>query len=139
MASGIFLSSIEDINRGNIDPDTDTFKFLLVDASYTPNLTTHMKRSDITGEVVGTGYTAGGTTVTCTVSKNTGASQVDLTFSNPTWPNSTISARRGIIYKSRGGAASADELVTAVDFNGVISSTAAAFTVTLTSPLRYQL
>lgn len=139
MASLVYLSAIEDLNRGSIDPDTDVFKMLLVDGSYTPSQTTHTKRSDITGEVVGTGYTAGGQTITCTVTKNTGANQIDLTFSNPTWANSTISARRGIIYKSRGGAASADELVAAVDFNAVISSTAAAFVVTLTSPLRFQL
>jgi hypothetical protein len=52
--------SIDDLARNNIDFDTDTFKAMLVTSSYTPNKDTHDKRDDVTNEVAGTGYTAGG-------------------------------------------------------------------------------
>ena len=60
MASLIFNSALRDEAIGSIDFDTDTFKVMLVTAAYVENKDTHTKRSDITNEVVGTGYTAGG-------------------------------------------------------------------------------
>lgn len=67
MASLIYNSAIDDMAKGAIDFDTDTFKVLLVTSSYSPNKDTHTKRSDVTNEVSGTGYTAGGATSACTV------------------------------------------------------------------------
>ena len=115
--------------RGAIDFDTDTFKTLLVTSSYTPNKDTHDKRADVTNEVTGTGYTAGGVTTACTVTKDTANDKVTLVFAAATWSSSTITARAAVIYKSRGGASSADELVAYVDFNGDVSSSSSTFTV----------
>jgi len=67
MASLIYNSVLNDIARSNVDFDTDTFKTMLTTSAYTENKDTHAKRSDVTSEVVGTGYTAGGTTVAVTV------------------------------------------------------------------------
>jgi len=51
-------------NNGNaIDLDTDTIKVMIVTNSYAPSLA-HAFKSDITNEVSGTNYTAGGTTIT---------------------------------------------------------------------------
>jgi len=138
MASLIYDSCLEDEARGAIDYDTDTFKMMLVAAAYTPNKGTHLKRSDVTNEVSGTGYTTGGAVVTMTINKDTTNHRLDITPSNPSWPSSTLTGRAGVIYKSRGGAASADELVGYVDFGADVSSTAATFSVTLTSPYRKQ-
>lgn len=138
MASLIYDSFFDDVNRGNIVPSVDTFKEMLVTSTYTPNKGTHTKRSDVTNEVVGTGYTAGGTTVTATVSVDTTNHRADVTFSNPSWASSTITAHAGVIYKSRGGASSADNLVAYVDFLADIASSGATFQVTHTSPLRVQ-
>ena len=96
------------------------------------------KRSDVTNEVTGTGYTAGGTTVTATVTRDNATDRVDITFANPSWASSTITARGVVIYKSRGGAATADELVCYGDFGANVSSTNGTFTVNFTSPLRFQ-
>lgn len=139
MASLVFTSMLEDWARGAIDFDTDSFKGMLCTATYSPNKDTHTKRSDVTNEVAnGNGYTTGGATVTCTVAKNTSTDQVTLTFSNPSWPTATFTARYMVIYKSRGGASSADELVAVVDFTSDVTSTGGTFAVTISSPITLQ-
>lgn len=129
MASLIYNSCIDDMARGAIDFDTDTFKVMLVTSTYTANKDTDTKRSNVTNEVVGTGYTSGGVTSACTVTKDTANDKVTLSFAAVSWATSTITARAAVIYKSRGGASSADELVAYVDFGGNVSSTAATFSL----------
>jgi hypothetical protein len=129
MASFIYNSCLEDFVSGDIDFSADTFKLMLVTSSYTANKDTHLKRSSVTNEVSGTGYTAGGATTACTVAKNTTDDRVTLTFASVSFSTATITARAGVIYKSRGGADTADELVAYVDFGGDVTSTAANFTV----------
>lgn len=129
MASLIYNSAVDDMARGAIDFDTDTFKVMLVTSAYTPNKDTDLKRSAVTNEASGTGYTAGGVTTTCTVTKVTATDRVTLAFAAATWPSSTITARGAVIYKSRGGASSADELICYVDFGADVSSSAATFSL----------
>jgi hypothetical protein len=138
MASFIYNSCIDDLAKGSIDFDTDTFKVMLVTSSYSADKDAHLKRSAVTNEVTGTGYTAGGQTTTATVTKDTANDRVDIAFANVTWATSTITARAAVIYKSRGGASSADELVAYVDFNSDTVSAGGNFTVTFSSPLRFQ-
>jgi len=128
MASFIYTSAVDDSARGAIDFDTDTFKVLLVTSSYTASKSTHTKRSDITGETTGTGYTAGGATSACTVTKDTSNSKVTLGFAAVSWPTSTITAAGAVIYKST-GTASADPLVAYIDFGGNISSSGGTFNI----------
>jgi hypothetical protein len=129
MASFIYCSFLDDVFRGAIDLDTDTFKFMLVTSSYAPDQAVHDRRNDVTNEVTGTGYTAGGATCTLTVTKDTTNKKQILTVGSVNWPTSTITARRGILYKSRGGASSADELVLVNDFEANIVTTAQTFVV----------
>ena len=138
MASLLYNSFVDDLARGAIDADADTFKVMLVTSTYTPNKDTHTKRSDVSNEVTGTGYTAGGTASAATITKNTATDQVTIAFASVNWPTSTITARAAVIYKSRGGASSADELVAYVDFLSDITSTADTFTVTFSSPITFQ-
>lgn len=129
MASLIYNSAVDDMARGAIDFDTDTFKVMLVTSTYVPDKDTHLKRSSVTNEVTGTGYTAGGVTCACTVTKSTANDRVTLSFAAVNWPSSTITARGAVIYKSRGGASSADELVCYVDFGADVSSSSATFSL----------
>lgn len=138
MASLIFDSCVDDAARGLVDFDTDTFKVMLVTSAYTPNKKTHTRRSDVTNEVVGTGYSSGGSASACTVTKDTANDKVTCAFAATAWASSTITAHAAVIYKSRGGASSADELVAYVDFGADITSTADTFTVTFLTPLTYQ-
>lgn len=47
----------------NIDFISDTIKIMLTTSSYTPNYATHDYKDDVTNEVSGTGYSAGGATL----------------------------------------------------------------------------
>jgi hypothetical protein len=114
--------------RGAIDFDTDTFKVMLVTSSYTPDKDTHDKRDDVTNEVSGTGYTAGGVTSVCTVTKDTANDRVTLSFAAVSWASSTITARGAVIYKST-GTASNDNLVAYNDFGSDVASASGTFTV----------
>jgi hypothetical protein len=129
MASFIYNSALDDLANGNIDFGADTFNLLLVTSSYTANKDTHVKRNDVTNEVTGTGYTAGGPVTACTVTKDTATDKVTLSFASVSFSESTITAAGAVIYKARGGASSADELVAFIDFGGDVSSTGATFTV----------
>lgn len=46
-----------------VDWDTDSIKCMIVTATYTPDYNVHTYITDVTNEVTGTGYTAGGTAV----------------------------------------------------------------------------
>lgn len=129
MASLVFNRLLELWARGNIDFDTDTFKVLLTTSVYAENKDTHDFRDDVTNEVTGTGYTAGGNTVTVTVTLDTVNDRVDISLGGTTWPTSTITARKAVYYKSRGGLASADELVAVNDFGADVISSAGTFTL----------
>lgn len=130
MASVIYNSFKRDSANGSIDLDTDTIKIALVTSAYTPDIDAHTKFSDITNEVTGTGYTAGGAalaskTVTADNTNNRGV----FDAADAVWAASTITARGAVLYKSRGGAASADELICYIDFASDKTSTAGTFTI----------
>jgi hypothetical protein len=136
MASVLYVSAVDDMARGNINFASDSFKAMLVTSAYTPDQDAHLKRSSVTNEVSGTGYSAGGAATTCTVTKDTANNRVDIAFSDVVWTTATITARAAVVYKSRGGAASADELVAYVDFGQDVTSTNGDFTADFTSPFR---
>lgn len=129
MASIIYNSFLDDVFRGNIDCDTDTFYVLLVTSSYTEDKDAHDKRDDVTNEVSGTGYTAGGVAATVTVTKDTVNDRIDVSLGSASWASSTITARKAVYYKRRGGAASADELVAVNDFGSDVITSSGTFTL----------
>jgi hypothetical protein len=137
MASIVFNSFWDDLARGAIDLDTDTFKVMLVTSAYVEDKGLHLKRSSITNEVAGAGYTAGGTACAFTVTKDTVNDRLDVTLGAVSWPTSTITARKAVFYKSRGGASTADELVAVNDFGSDVISTAGTFSLTA-STIRVQ-
>jgi hypothetical protein len=129
MASFIYNSFWEDLGNGEIDLAADTFRVILVTSSYTADKDAHTRRDDITNEVTGTGYTAGGTACTVTVAVNTSLDRTTYTFSSVNWPTSTITARGAVVVKWRGGASSADELIFFNDFGSNITTSGTTFTV----------
>ena len=129
MASLTFVSCVDDVVRGAIDFDTDTFYAMLTTVTYAPDQDAHDRRDDVTNEVTGTGYTAGGQAVTVTVTKDTTNNRDRITVAAHSWAASSITARREVIYKRRGGASSADELVAVNDFGADVTSVGAAFNV----------
>lgn len=129
MASLIYNSFHEDLARGNIDMDANTFKMMLVTSSYTPNKDTHADRADVTNEVAATGgYTAGGKTVTCTVARDDANDKTTLTFAAESWESSTITAAAAVVYKSTGTAAN-DLLCFYNDFGGNVVTSGTTLSV----------
>lgn len=130
MADVIYNSFFYDSMMGNVTPGVHTFKLMLVSSGYTPNKDTHTKRSDVTNEVTGTGYTAGGATLAGnTITQDNTNDLAKWTANAVTFDPATLTARGAVLYRSRGSLASADELVKYFDFGSDKSSSAAPFTV----------
>lgn len=85
--------------NGDFDFAVDTIKIALYTNTASLNETTAAYTS--VGEVVASGYTAGGNTLTPTVSISNGVAFV--TFADTSW-TSALTARGALIYKNGGGA-----------------------------------
>jgi len=129
MASLIYDSFLDEVQHAAIDLDLVTVKAMLVTSAYAPDKGVHTKRSDVTNEVTGTGYTAGGQASTVTVAKDVALHKITTTLAGMTWPTSTITARGAVYYVSRGGASSADELIAYDDFGSNIVTSGGTFTL----------
>lgn len=115
--------------NGGIDLDTDTVKVALVTSTYSPNIDTHDNFDDITNEVSGTGYSAGGATLgSVTVTADTTNDRGVFDAADTSWSTATITARGAVIYKST-GTASTSKLICYVDFGSDIVSTASTFSI----------
>lgn len=137
MASANFTKLTDYLATAAINLNTATYKCMLVSAVPSEaNLDAWLVRSDVSTEVTGTGYTAGGVAVTGTYAWDTSNNRSSLTFTNlaPGWTSSTITAVGAIIYQNV-GTAGTDRLITFVDFLGTVTSTAGNFSVSFSSPL----
>jgi len=77
-------------------------------------------------EVSGTGYTAGGNTLTISTVPTTSGTTAFLSFATTTWTTATITARGALIYQVGGSTPS----VAVLDFGGDKTSTAGDFQIT---------
>jgi hypothetical protein len=113
-----------------VDLDTDTIKVALVTSSYTVDFDTHDFFDDITNEVSGTGYTAGGATLANpVVALNTSTDTANFDADDTSWTTATITARAAVVYKST-GTASTSPLIAYFDFTSDKVSTAGTFLIT---------
>lgn len=129
MASVVYNSYKKYALNGGVDLDTDTIKVGLVTSAYSPNIDTDEFYSDITNEVSGTGYSAGGEalankSVTQDNTDNEGVFDAD----DVTWAASTITARGAFLYKDTGVAATSP-LICYFDFTTDKSSSSGNFTL----------
>lgn len=94
----VYNSYKKDVLDGTIDLVNDTIKVALCTSSYTPDIDAHSFFDDITNEVVGTGYTAGGETLgTKTTTQDNTDDEGVFDAADTTWSSSTITARYAII------------------------------------------
>lgn len=129
MADAIYNSFFADLAKNNIDLETDTLKVALVTAAYTPDVDAHDFFDDVTNEVVGTGYTAGGATLANkTVTQDNTSNLLKFDADDVTWASSTITARGAVLYKST-GTASTSPLIKYFDFGSDQISVGASFTI----------
>ena len=129
MADLVYNSFKQKIMDGSIDLDTDTIKVALVTSSYTVSQDDHEDYADITNEVTGTGYTAGGATLAnAAVTKDNTNDVGKFDADDVTWTTSTITARGAIVYKDSGTGATS-WFICYIDFGGDKASTAGSFTL----------
>ena len=128
MASGLyaitFLNALKDDLAVDLDDTTaDRFKVMLVTSSYTPDFGAHDFYADVTNEVVGTGYSAGGESLT-SVTLTQSAGTITFDADDVTWTSSTITARGAVVYDD---SLSGDPLIAYIDFGADKSSSAGDF------------
>jgi len=105
----------------------DTFKL----AMYTNSATFNASTTDYTAtnEVSGTGYTAGGGTLTNVTPTSSGTTAL-TDFADLTFSTATITARGALIYNTTtGGGSSTTDTVVVLDFGSDKTSTAGDFTI----------
>jgi hypothetical protein len=114
-----------------IDFNSDTIKVMLCTSTYTPNQDTHQYKSDVTNEVTGTGYTAGGATLgTPTLTYTAGTNVLMLDGADVSWASSTITARYAVVYDSTPATDATRPLLCYVDFGADVSSSSGTFQIT---------
>ena len=112
-----------DLLAGTQDFDADTFKIALYTSSATLGASTTAYSA--TNEVSGTGYTAGGNTLTVDVTPTSTGTTAFISFANTTWSSATITARGALIYNS----SKSDKAVAVLDFGSDKTSTSGDFTI----------
>lgn len=115
-----------------IDFNTDTIKVALLANTYTPDQDVHNYFDDVVAnEVSGTGYTAGGATLTTAAFTYTAGTNVfKLDGDDVSWATSTITARYAVIYDSTPATDATRPLIAYVDFGADVSSSAGTFSIT---------
>lgn len=116
--------------NGAINWATDTTKVALTTSTYVPNIDTNTFFSDVTNEITGTGYTAGGATLASpTSSYDTASDQARFDAADTSWATSTLTARVAVVYKST-GTSTTSPLIFFVNFGADVSTTAGTFAIT---------
>lgn len=129
VSTTFYNSAKKDLLDGTIDWGNDTIKVALVTSTYTPNYDTHDFFDDITNEISGTGYTAGGETIaSITTSKDTTDDEGVADGNDVTWATATFTAAAAIVYKST-GYDNTSPLICYIDFGGDQSPSAENFTI----------
>jgi hypothetical protein len=115
------------ILNGSFNFNTGTsqvFKIALFTSAATLGASTTVYSTS--NEVTGTGYTAGGKTLTIAAVPTSSGTTAYLDFSDVTWTSSTITARGALIYLADGAT---NPAIAVLDFGADKTSTAGDFTV----------
>mgnify|MGYP002628833024 FL=1 len=102
----------------------NTFKLALYTDSATIGADTLIYTTN--NEVVGTGYTAGGNTLTVSVTPVSSGTTAYVSFTNTSWASSTITARGALIYNS----SQSNKAVAVLDFGADKTTSNSVFTIT---------
>ena len=112
------LSGAQNFNTGT----PKTYKIALYTSAATLGASTTSYSA--TNEVVGTGYTATGNTLTVSQIPTSSGTTAYIDFADTTWSNASITARGALIYNSTDNTA-----VAVLDFGSDKTSTAGDFTI----------
>jgi hypothetical protein len=125
------LGQMKGITNAVVDFDTDIIKIALVTSTYAPLPATHDFFDDITNQVTGTNYVAGGLQLgSPTISISSGG-VVIFDAADCVWSQSAsgfANARYGIIYKATGTAATS-RLICYINFGADQGNTVSDFVI----------
>lgn len=115
----------QELYLGIHDLDTDVLKIALYNANADINLDTTVYSS--TNEATGTGYTAGGNTLTgASVNLDATEGVVYVSFNNTSWSNASFTCRGALIYNT----SKSNKSVAVLDFGSDKIVTSGTFTIT---------
>ncbi len=111
-----YTNAVIGLGLGRFNLPTDAINVMLLNATYTPGRHTHTTTADLTGEVTGSPYTAGGQQLgNVTWQADVDNTKVVLTADPVTWAGATFAGvRYAVIY--RNAPTGADYLLSYVDF-----------------------
>jgi len=98
-----------------VNLETDTIKFMLCTSSYTPDQDAHDFKDDVTNEVSGTGYTAGGAAAANPAVTISGK-VVTFDADDVQWVSSTLTARYAVGYDDTPAGDGNKPLLVLIDF-----------------------
>jgi hypothetical protein len=129
-ASGLYGLTLEKFFLGTAGAslEDEDNKLLLVQDAHTPDFDAHDFRDDITNEVSGGGYTAGGKAYTSTEVTLSGGT---LTYdaADTAWTSSTITDAMAAVGYADVGTAGTDQLFFLSDFVTAVSTSSGTLTV----------
>lgn len=126
----VYGNALVHITDADLDWTADTIKVALSTSGEVPDQDNDDFFNDVSNEVSGTGYTADGATLGSPTRTYTGGTNtLSLDAADTAWTTATFTARNAHVYKDRGGATSADELLSYVDFGGDETVSSGTFTI----------
>ena len=124
MASGIYNRLKYNLGRGSVNLLTDTCKVLLMNGTHA-FATNHLSTGSVTAnEITGTGYTAGGASLS--TQTLTEAATLKWDAADIAWTGATFSASHAVIYDDTNAA---DELICSIDFGTAKTVSSGTFTI----------
>jgi len=113
-----------------IDMDSDSIKVMLCTVSYVPDQDAHRYKSDVTNEITGTGYTAGGVALSSPTISYTGATNLwAFDAADAQWTGATFTARVAVVYDASPASDSTRPLIGYILFDADIPVTSSTFTI----------
>lgn len=110
--------------QGTQNFSSNTFKIALYTSSATLGPTTTVYST--TNEIAGTGYTAGGNTLTVSTTPTSSGTTAFVSFSNTSWTSASFTARGAMIYNST----NSNACVAVFDFGADKTVVDGTFTIT---------
>lgn len=127
MASVVYIASVLEALRGQINFESDKFGAMLVTSGYEPDRM-HARRSEIVEfEAKGEGYKAGG--VPAQISLDLADGSVRMLLGGIVLKQASVGARYAVYFKMNGGEPEDDEVIACIDFDHDVVSTNGRYSV----------
>ena len=124
----VYTKCAQSVWAAGIDYLSHTIKCALFGTTFVQGQNTHRYFSELTGEISGTGYTAGGVTLTGkTLTPGTGT--VVLDCDNPSWANMTATGIQYVVFYRDTGTPSSSPLISYFDLGTTYSPSGQPVTV----------